>query len=84
MALTVACPTGSIFTEKLHLQMLFYLPPGIQKTIYMALHIDKTVFQVITLDGKLTIDTLNILTLEKQLTGQHTIPSLTISQTCCK
>ena len=61
-----------------------FLPSGIQKSIFIHFHIDNAVFAVDALDGKSTVDTLNIAGFQRKLNLVSELRPLQIDHSCRK
>ena len=60
------------------------LPSRLQKSVFIHFHIDNAVFAVDALDGKSTVDTLNIAGFQRKLNLVSELCPLQIDHSCCK
>ena len=62
----------------------FFLPSGIQKSVFIHFHIDNAVFAVDALDGKSTVDTSNIAGFQRKHNLVSALRPLQIDHSCRK
>ena len=62
----------------------FFLPSGIQKSVFIHFYIDNAVFAVDALDGKSMVNTLNIAGFQRKLNLVSELRSLQIDHSCRK
>ena len=93
MDLTLSYPTQCLFYEtaiangvlaNMSLNRGFFLPAGIQKSVFIHFHIDNAVFPVDALHDKSTIDTLNIAGFQRKLNLVSELRPLQIDHSCRK